>query len=342
MKVVFFSVKVFEIPFIQNANKNNYRLSLFADRLDLKTVSLAEGHDAVCVFTGDDASADVLKKLHEMGISKINIRAAGYDNIDLKAASELGITITNVPNYSPHGIAEHATMLMLMIARKQKITQWQLMRNDFTMDKVIGSTVQGLTAGILGTGRIGSALAEILYGLGMQLIAHDKIINEKLTKKYGVKYVTPEELFKQADIISIHLPLNDSTRYFVDNKLLKLAKYKAILINTARGAVVKTADILEALENHHLGGYGMDVYEKEAGLFFSNHQKDGIQDKLLSRLMQMENVIVTPHQAFATEESLSTIAETTFHNLYCFEKGLQSENSLHSFLKIPQRQKETA
>lgn len=328
MKVIFYSVKLFEIEAINNANTNNYKLSLFADQLNIQTADLARGHDAVCVFTSDDLSAPVLIKLKQIGINFINLRATGYDKIDLIKAEQLGITITNVPSYSPNGIAEHTIMLLLSLLKKNKITQHQIDEHNFSLDKIIGSNLQGKVIGIIGTGKIGSAMARLLHGFDVKLIAFDMKTNEELIKKYNLAYTTLESLCKQSDIITIHLPLNQQTKYMINDKILGLIKYNAIIINTSRGAIVKTIDLLKHLRNKHIGGYGMDVYENENGIFFFDHSKKHIEDKMLLELIAMDNVMITPHQAFATEEAVLNITKTTFHNFYAWETNKISGNEI--------------
>ncbi len=330
MKVIFYSTKVFEIEPIRNANKNGYKLSLFSDPLNMSTVELARGHDAVCVFTNDDVSGEVLKKLSLMGIKNLATRAVGYDNIDVEAAKQLKIAVANVPDYSPNAVAEHAIMMMLSLIKKNKTTEAQIQKQNFSIDNIIGSNVQGKTIGLIGTGKIGSTMAKLLNGFDVKLLAYDLKINTELKRLYNVTYLDLESLCKQSDIITIHLPLNAKTKYLIDDHLLSKMKYKVIIINTARGSIVNTSDLIKHLKSKQIGGYGMDVYEFERGVFFFNHENNPIKDKLLLELISLKNVLVTPHQAFATDEAIYNIANTTFHNLYCWENNIHSENEINS------------
>ena len=329
MKILFYSVKPFEIIYINNANIYGFEIILIEDKLTISTAKKADGFDAICIFTNDDASTDVIKSLHSIGVKYIAIRATGYDNVDIDTALKLNITIANVPEYSPNAIAEHTIMMMLSLIRKSKITQQQIQLHDFTINNLIGFNINNKTVGIIGTGKIGSVVAKILNGFGARIIAYDIKPNIKLTKDYDLMYVDIETLCSTADIITIHTPLNKETRYMINDKLLSKMKDKVIIINTARGAIVNTNDLLKHIKSNHLGAYGMDVYEYENGIFFFNLSNKIIEDKQLLELIENENVLVTPHQAFATVEALKNIAETTFYN---FNSWNSNESSINEIL----------
>jgi D-lactate dehydrogenase len=328
MKVIVFSTKGFEQPYLEAANTAGHPLSFTPLSLSPATVEKAARHEAVVVFPGDDVSAPVLQQLHRLGVRYIAIRAVGYDNVDLQTAQELGIACANVPAYSPHAIAEHAVALILALNRKLMIADRQVHRHDFRVDRLVGFDLHKKTAGIVGTGKIGSVVARILHGFGCRLLGYDIEANTELVEETGLSYVPLEELCRQSDIITLNTPLNAATRYLINRERLALMKNGVLLVNTARGAVLNTADALEALESGKIGGLGMDVYEREKDLFFYDHSESALNDEWLEALLRHENVIVTPHQAFATHEALGNIAETTFFNLNCWAAGEPSPNEL--------------
>jgi D-lactate dehydrogenase len=327
MKVLFYSIKNYERKLLQEANKNRFQLIFKEDVLNLETAFLARGYESISIFTNDNASEDVLKILHSVGVKYITVRSTGFDNIDLAKAKVLGITVSNVPDYSPESIAEHTIMLLLNLLRKNKLLQNNLANQDFSLDNIIGQTIHNKTIGIIGTGKIGSKAAKILSAFGANIIACDTVINKVLEKKYNVKYVSLINLAYQSDIISIHTPLNEYTHYMINHDLMNRMKNNVLIINTARGSIVNTKEIIESLKNKNIGGYATDVYEFEKGIFFYNHSYSRIKDKMLIELMNMDNVIITPHQAFATKEALTRITEITFENLtsWLFRKEIKNE-----------------
>lgn len=328
MKILIYSIKDFERSHLLEANKDNQQVRVTHYSLNTSTSEMAKGFDVVSVFTGDDVSAAVIQQLSDLGVQYIAVRAAGYDNVDLAKAKELGIRVANVPAYSPHSIAEHALALMLALNRKLVIADRQVHRHDFRVSKLVGFDLYGKTAGIIGTGKIGGSLAKILYGLGCKLIGYDIHPDPALQQECKLEYVSMQELCKRSDIISIHTCLTPETKYIINRNSIEIMKPGVMLINTSRGACVNTADVIDFLENGHIGYFGSDVYEKEKGVFFHDHSTEGLQDELLDKLLTMPNVLITPHQAFATNEALTNIAATTFYNIDCWSKGQRSENEL--------------
>ena len=328
MKIIIYSRKDFERNYLLKANRLNHELTCVDDALNLKTAALAKDHDAAVVFTGDDVSTTVIDKLHEAGVKYIAIRAVGYDNIDIKRANELGIKVANVPEYSPYAIAEHAVALMLALSRKLILANIQVHHHNFTVGNIVGFDLHKKTVGIIGTGRIGGVTAGILHGFGCRLLGYDIKENKDLSKKYGLQYVHLKTLCRESEIISIHTPLNTATKYLINKELIEEMKQGVMLINTARGAIMNTQHVIEALESGKLGYLGTDVYENEKGIFFYDYSKNRTQDKMLKKLLSFPNVIVTPHQAFATKEALSNIADTTFYNLDCWSQYKHTENEL--------------
>jgi D-lactate dehydrogenase len=328
MKTIFYSIKGFEQPWFDAATPEGMPVSFTSKSLSIHTTGKAAGFDAICIFTGDDASAPVLVELARQGISFIAVRAAGYDNVDLVKAAELGIAVANVPAYSPYAIAEHAVALILALNRRLIQADRQVHRQDFRVDELVGFDLHGKTVGIIGTGRIGGIFAKIMHGFGCRLLGYDIAPDNELVKKYGLNYVDLPTLFGQSDIISIHTCLTPQTKYIINKESIALFKKGMMLINTSRGACVNTKDLIEALENGQVGYYGADVYEYEKGVFFYDKTGKELQDEVLSDLLAQPNVLLTPHQAFATREALGNIAETTFYNLGCWNNRISSKHEL--------------
>ena len=328
MKILFYSTKDFERPYLEDAFQTEMLITFIPDALSVKTAGMAMGFDVISIFTGDDASSEVLQLLYGTGVKFIATRAAGYDNIDLKKANELSIAVTNVPEYSSYAIAEHAAALILALNRKIITANRQVHDQDFTTGNLIGFDLHGKTVGIIGVGRIGAVFAKIMHGFGCRLLGYDITENKNLAEEYQLEYVDLPTLCRESNIISIHTSLDGASKYMIDKKMIGLMQPGTMLINTSRGACVQTREVVEALENGSLGYYGADVYEYERGLFFYDHRAEELKDALLKRLMTMTNVLITPHQGFATREALANIAETTFVNIDSWVNGRRSGNEL--------------
>lgn len=328
MKLLVYSAKEYEIPFLDAANKNKYKVSYLPEALDTNTALKAAGFDAISIFSGDDASLLILEKLRELGVRYITLRSAGYNNIYIKAAKQLGLKVANTPEYSPHAIAELAIGLLLALNRKIISANDRVHSYNFLQDGLMGFDLNNKTAGIIGTGKIGSAMVKIMHGFGCNILACDINPNHALVQKYSVNYVSLEELCTGSDMISLHVPLTGETHYMIRDIQFRKMKKNVILVNTARGAVVDTKALLHALDNAMIGAYGADVYEKERDSFFKDHSKDGIKDPHLMKLLSYTNVLLTPHQGFVTKEALTNIAETTFYNLDCWTEDSVCKNEL--------------
>lgn len=328
MKVLFYSMKDFERPYIEEANVKEHDLVMTGERLTADTAVLARDCEAVCIFTMDDASAPVLEKLARNGVRCLAVRAAGYDNVDMQSARQLNIKVANVPAYSPYAIAEHAVGMMLALNRKTVLAQKQVQQYNFSVHNLVGFDMHRKTVGIIGTGRTGAATAAILRGFGCRLLGYDISRNRDLAAQVGLQYTDLPTLCSEADIITIHANLNNRSKYLIDKERIAGMKKGVMLINTARGAIVNTTDVVDALDNGHIGYFGMDVYEHEQGIFFNDLRGRKMEDKLLCRLLRMPNVLVTPHQAFATREALANIAETTFYSLHCWARKQPSRYEL--------------
>ena len=332
MRVLFYSMKNFEAPYLASGNPG-IEVQSTEECLSEKTAVLAEGYQAISIFSGDDASAPVIEILKNKGVKFIAVRAAGFDNVDLDAANTAGIHVANVPEYSPNSIAEHAIALMLSLDRKIVPANQQMRSQNYSVNNLVGFDLYKKKVGIIGTGRIGSTVAKILHGFGCTLFAYDIVNNNRLEKENNVLYTGLHTLCSLCDIVTIHVPLNANTKYLIDKKLIQMMKPGVMLINTSRGAVVNTKDVLDGLVKGQIGYFGADVYEYEKGLFFYDHSGKPAKDLLLQRLVNLPNVLITPHQAFATKEALKNIAETTFYNLSVWDHGCASENELTSLNK---------
>ncbi len=329
MKTAIFSSHKFEKPFLDKASNGSHELVYFDVRLTRDTAVFAKGCEAVSLFVSDDASAPVLDILFTSGVKYIVLRSAGFNNVDLKKARELGIRIARVPAYSPYAVAEHAVALMLALNRKLIRAHNRITDMNFSLDGLTGFDMHGKAAGIIGTGKIGVIVARILYGFGCRILAYDKYKNEEIIQKYKVEYTDCMSLCRQSDIITLHVPLNDQTKYIINQSCIDNMKKGVMLINTSRGGLVNTNNVIQALKQGKIGYFGMDVYEEEEGLFFEDHSEDVLQDDTIARLMTFQNVLITSHQGFLTATALQNIAETTIHNLSCFEKNTVCENELN-------------
>ncbi len=329
MRTIFFSTKEFERPFLEQMKGPGLENHFVTASLSVETAAMATGFDVACIFTGDDASAGVLDKLKEAGVRYLAVRATGTDNVDIASATANGIRVANVPGYSPYAIAEHAVALLLALNRKLVMAHKRMLHHDFRVDGLVGFDLFGKTVGIVGTGRIGAAFARIMHGFGCRLLATDPAPDTTLSRDLGLVYTDLDQLCSQSDVISIHTGLNASTRYLVNADKIKLFKPGVLLINTGRGGCVHTEAVLDGIESGKIGGYGADVYEYEKGLFFYDHSAQPLQDELLNRLLISPNVLLTPHQAFATTEALVGIAAITRENISAWAAGESCINELN-------------
>lgn len=327
MKVAVYSTHQFDKPFLIKAAEH-HELVFIDQELNANNTHLARSCEAVALFTSDNASAEIIEKLATLHVKYIVLRSVGFDHVDLKKANELGLKVANVPAYSPHAVAEHAVTLLMALNRKLKLSQSLIQKQDFRLDGLTGFDIHGKTVGIVGMGKIGETFAGIMKGFGCQLLYFDTQPKHTLEKELGIRYVSFSELCKSADIISIHCPLNAGTKHLFNSTIFNLMKKGVYIINTARGPVIHTLDLIEALDMGIVAGAGLDVYEFEKGIFFHDHQKDNIDDVIFGKLISNPNVLITAHQAFLTETALQNIAETTIYNLNCFQKKIQCSNEL--------------
>lgn len=327
MKIALFGTHRFERAFFEEANQEfRHEVIYFDPCLDRLTAKLAQGFDVVCSFVNDHVDAETIRILKDEGVRLIALRSAGYNHVDLKAASRSGIPVVRVPEYSPYAVAEHAVALILALNRKIHHAYIRVRELNFSLDGLVGFDLHGKTVGIIGTGRIGSVLARIMSGFGCKILAHDIQPNPDLAT--GASYVDLPALYRQSDIISLHLPLTGKTRHLIDAKAIALMKAGVMLINTGRGALIDSKALIDALKTRQIGAAGLDVYEEEEGVFFNDLSDRVLNDDILARLLTFPNVLITSHQAFLTREALTNIARTTFQNISDFESGRPLRNEV--------------
>lgn len=332
MKVAVFSTKSHDQQFLEAANSlTKHELVFFESRLNNKTAILAAGFPAVCVFVNDEVDAQTLEILAHQGTRLIALRCAGFNNVDLKAAAKLGITVVRVPAYSPYGVAEHTAGMILSLNRKIHRAYNRVREGNFALDGLLGFNLYGSTVGIVGTGKIGLILGQIMKGFGCNLLAYDVYENAEFTA-LGGKYVELSELFTHSEIISLHCPLIPQTHHIINAEAIQQMKDGAMIINTSRGGLIDTQAVIDGLKSGKIGHLGIDVYEQESELFFENLSDSIIQDDTFQRLTTFPNVLITGHQAFFTREALENIADTTLANITIFENGQFCENEV----RIPQ------
>jgi len=318
MKIAVFGTRKYDVDSLNGANSENSDLKFtFLDTLlDEATAILAAEHDAICIFVNDICDRAVLQKLSAVGVKYVALRCAGYNNVDLKTAAELGIKVTRVPSYSPEAVAEFTVGMMLTVIRKYHKAYNRVREGNFLLDGLMGFNLAGKTVGIIGTGQIGMMTGKILSkGFGCTVIAYDPYPSD-VAKEHGIVYVDAlKELFARSDIISLHCPLNKDTDYIINDNTLSQTKKGVVLINTSRGGLIDTYALIRALKSGHVSAVGLDVYERESNYFFADSSTKVIVDDSFARLLSFYNVFMTGHQAFLTTEALKNIAETTLQNL---------------------------
>ncbi len=324
MRIAVFSTYQYDQTFLNAAN-TGHELSYFVIPLNEQTAELTKGFDAVCVFVNDKINAAVINILKTNGVQLIVLRCAGFNNVDIKAATAANIPVVRVPAYSPQAVAEHAMALILTLNRKTHKAYNRIREGNFSLEKLMGFDLYNKQVAVIGTGKIGKAFCHIVKGFGCHIKAFDVYPDASL-KALGVVYDTLENTLQEADVISLHCPLTNDTRHIINQQTLNLLKDGAMLINTSRGGLVKTVDVIEALKSGRLGYLGLDVYEQEEKLFFHDHSEDIIQDDMITRLISFPNVLITAHQGFFTREAMTEIAHTTFANIDMFAQQKELVN----------------
>lgn len=330
MNIVVFDAKPYDIEFFEKWNeKYGAKITYYSEKLTIKTAALLTKYqDVVCTFVNDDLNEKVVKILSRNGVRAIAIRAAGYNNVDIKAAYENRITVFRVPAYSPYAVAEHALALLMSVNRKIHKAYNRTREGNFSLVGLNGIDLNGKTAGVIGTGKIARIFIKILNGLGMNVLAYDKFPNEQAAKDENFKYVSLDEIFEKSDVISLHCPLTPETKYTINSESIAKMKKGVILINTARGALIETEALIEGLKSKKISGAGLDVYEGEREYFFDDKSLEVLVDDTLARILSFNNVIITSHQAFLTDEALNNIVETTLNNILAFAKKEELVNEV--------------
>lgn len=329
MRIAIFDSKRYDRAALNQANKDfSHKLEFFEDRLNRSTVPLAAGFDAVCPFVNDRVDAATIEELARLGVKLITLRSAGFNSVDVNAAAKHGLKVMRVPAYSPEGVAEHVFALLLTLVRRTHRAYTRVRDGNFSLDGLVGFNLHGRTFGVVGAGKIGIATLRIAKGFGMKLIAYDRTPNNPYVTELGGENVSLEELMARADIISLHTPLTPETHHMINAEALFSMKRGAVIINTSRGGLIDTEALLVALKSGQVGGVGLDVYEREEGVFFEDLSYAALQDDLLARLTTFPNVVITSHQGFLTEEALANIAHTVLANATAFERGEALDNEV--------------
>jgi D-lactate dehydrogenase len=319
LKVAVFDAKPYtRSTFVEKCGER-FALKFFDARLSEDTASMAEGFRVACCFVNDVVDARTAKKLKALGVELVALRCAGYNNVDLDACAGNGIQVTYVPNYSPYAVAEHAVTLMLALNRHVNRAHARVRESNFSLDGLVGFDMHGKVAGVVGAGRIGQCVIDILCGFGCRVLVYNRTPRDD--PRPNVHYAGLDELLASADIVTLHAPLVSETRHLIDDASIAKMKDGAMLINTGRGGLVDTHALVRGLLSGKIGSAGLDVYEEEGGYFFEDFSNKVLKDEVLARLTTFPNVIVTPHMAFLTEEALLDIAEITLGSIGAFEQG---------------------
>jgi D-lactate dehydrogenase len=327
MRVAVFSTKQYDRQFLQpTAEQAGHDLIFFEPRLTPQTAVLARGFPAICSFVNDFVTPEVLDLLVPEGLRLVALRCAGFNQVDLEACQRQGVRVARVPAYSPHAVAEHTVGMMLALNRKYHKAFNRVREANFAIDGLLGFDMQGKTAGIVGTGKIGAVTAGILAGFGCRVLLYDPYENDEC-RQFG-RYVPLDELLAESDILTLHCPLTRATHHLIDRSAIDRMKRGVMLINTSRGALIDTQAVIAGLKSGHIGYLGLDVYEEEADLFFEDLSDRVIQDDTFMRLLTFPNVLITSHQAFFTATALEQIAQVTVANLTAFERGENLANEV--------------
>lgn len=328
MKILFYDTKSYDKESFDAALSRFPEIEIEYIKYDLdpRTASLGEGFDAVCAFVSSNVGEQTLEILHSKGVSLVLMRCAGFNNVDSTKAAELGIRIMRVPSYSPEAVAEHAMALALACNRRLYKAYNKVRENDFSLAGLMGFNFHGKTAGIIGTGKIGAAMCRICNGFGMKVLAYDMYQNPDL--KDFVTYVSLDEVLSGSNLISLHCPLTDDTYHLINIETIKKMMDGVILVNTSRGALVKTDDLIEGIRMHKFAGVGLDVYEEETKNVFEDRSDEILEHSTTARLLSFPNVMITSHQGFFTREAMEAIAETTLENALTYAAGKESKNDV--------------
>lgn len=327
MQIIFYDTKKYDQDSFEQLLPSypDIQIHFLTTDLNMETVRLSQGSDAICAFVSSELGAPIIHALADNGIRCILLRCAGFNNVDLSAARARGLTVLRVPAYSPEAVAEHAMALALAVNRHIHKGYIKVRENNFSLAGLTGINLYGKTAGIIGTGKIGAAMAKICQGFGMKLVAFDKCPNPNLDI---VTYKSLPEVLEESDLISLHCPLTTETHHLINQATISLMRNNVILVNTSRGALIKTEDLIKGIREHKFFGVGLDVYEEETNNVFENREDDILETSVTARLLSFPNVIVTSHQGFLTEEALYAIAKTTLQNARDYQNGVVKEENV--------------
>nr|WP_296155692.1 2-hydroxyacid dehydrogenase [uncultured Blautia sp.] len=327
MNILFYGTRDYDQRFFENMKKDypDINITFIESNLYRETASLASGYDGICAFVNADLGADVIEELRHQGIRLILMRCAGYNNVDLEKAEECDIKVLRVPGYSPEAVAEHAMALVLTANRHIHKAYIKCRENNFSLNGLMGVNLHGKTAGIIGTGKIGTAMAQICRGFGMKILAYDLYPDRSRT---DLIYVTLEKLLACSDLISLHCPLTNETYHMINRESISHMKDGVILVNTSRGGLICTEDLINGIRDHKFFAVGLDVYEEESDFVYEDMSEHILKSSTVQRLLSFPNVALTSHQGFFTEEALTNIAETTLQNAEAFRTGMDLKNQV--------------
>ena len=329
IRIAFFDAKSYDREAFDKVNQNfGFDIQYYKERLSMNTVSLTQGADAVCIFVNAECDSRVIERMAAYGVKLIALRCAGFNNVDIHAAHQQGIRVVRVPAYSPHAVAEYAVTLMLALNRKVYRSVYRTREGNFKLNGLLGFDMYGKTVGLVGMGRIAKELIKILRDFGMNVLAYDLYPDRQFAEDHQVKVVSLDELYEESDIISLHCPLTDETKFIINSDSITKMKFGVMIINTGRGKLIKTEDLIDGLRSHQIGSAALDVYEEEANYFYEDRSDKMIDDGKLALLLMMPNVIVTSHQAFFTREATHNIAITTLQNILDFKDGKELVNEV--------------
>ena len=326
VKILFYDTKEYDKKLFERYNKDyGFEIKYLESKLNNETAPLADGYDAVCIFVNDRADKETLDILKECGVKLIVLRCAGYNNVDIKNLPE-GMSVVRVPRYSPYAVAEHAVALLLSVDRKIYKSYQRTKKYNFTLNGLLGFDIHGKTVGVIGTGKIGKVFINIMKGFGTEVLAYDVYPDEKAAQEMGFRYTTLDELYEKSDIISLHCPLTDENTNMINKDSIEKMKKGVVIINTSRGKLINSDDLIDALGKGKIGGLGLDVFDEEEDFFLNDMSNSYYRNTELSVLLTMPNVVITSHQAFFTKEALDKIGKVSMDNIKEFFETGNCEN----------------
>lgn len=324
MKIAFYSTKPYDRTWFEPLGKEyGFDIHFIEAACNRETIFMARGYDAICIFVNDYVNAEMIDDLYEMKVKAILLRSAGFNHVDVKSAEDK-IAVLRVPSYSPEAVAEFAMAMLLTVNRLTHKAYNRTREFNMSLNGLMGMDLFEKTAGVVGTGKIGQAMVRIFGGFQMRVLCYDPYP----VKGLDAEYVSLEELLKQSDVVSLHCPLTSETRHLINQESIKSMKDGVYLVNTSRGGLINTDDLIDAMLERKFGGVGLDVYEEEEGVFYEDRSGEIITDDNLARLMTFPNVLVTSHMGFFTKEAMQAIARTTLENAYALENGLPLVNQV--------------